>query len=273
MLRESEIKNKLKQAIKRANILINKDVEKYVMNYDGPFSEVIFENIETSRNTGLPLCQDTGILEFFVFMGHEVSVEKPVCDILNRAVREVYTSEPYRCSVVSDPLFGRNNTGDNTPVICHVFQVTGKELEIRFIVKGGGSENLSALFMMRPSAGSEELKTLVVEHIRKLGANACPPLNIGIGIGGTAEKATLLSKLALTRPFGFRNPDERYAALEKEILESINDLKIGFQGLGKGITAYAVNIEQYPTHIATLPVALAVDCYLSRRGRIIIEDN
>jgi len=272
LINKHVISEKIKKAIIDANIKINPKVEEIIERYEGPFSDIIKENYRVSKEEKLPLCQDTGIVEFFVFIGHEVKLEEPIEETLNRAVGEVYSEYPFRYSIVTDPLFERINTGTNTPAIVHIFQVKGKSLEIRFLVKGGGSENLTVLRMMTPTSDVEKVKEFVVEHIKEHGAKACPPLHVGIGIGGTADKALLLSKLALTKSFEERNKDPKYAELEKELEEELNFLGIGFQGLGKGITVYSVHIEHFPTHIATLPVAVSVDCYLCRRGKVTFED-
>ncbi|MCD6159676.1 MAG: fumarate hydratase [Kosmotoga sp.] len=273
MIKAEKIYTLVKKELVKANTIVNKPVRKEAEKYKGPFAEIILENMKIAQREGLPLCQDTGMVEFFVFLGHEVRLEEPLCKTFERAVRDIYTSQPYRCSVVADPLFGRKNTGDNTPVICHLFMIEGAQLEIRFLIKGGGSENLSALFMMRPSSNVEDLKEKILGHLKTFGVNACPPLHVGIGIGGTSEEALLLSKLALTKDFEERNHIEAYRILEEELLKEINALKLGYQGLGNGMSAYSVSVEYYPTHIATLPVALSVDCYLCRKGRFTIEDS
>ncbi|PLV59517.1 fumarate hydratase [Thermotoga sp. KOL6] len=271
MIHEHVILKKVKEALVDANTKINREVETFLERYEGPFSDIIKENFRISKEEKLPLCQDTGLVEFFVFAGHKLAFEKPIEDILNKAVEEVYTEFPFRYSVVSDPLFDRINTNTNTPAVVHLFHVPGKKLEIRFLVKGGGSENLALLRMLNPSSSVIEVKELIIEHIRNNGAKACPPLHVGIGIGGSAEKAVLLSKLALTKDFKERNKDPRYAKLEEELERELNLLGIGFQGLGKGPTVYSVHVECFPTHIATLPVAISVDCYLCRKGKVIIE--
>jgi len=271
MIRADVILDGIVEELKKANIVINDEVKRFVDSYTGPFSYAIKENYRVAEKESLPLCQDTGLVEFFVFLGHEVVLEEPISETLQKAVRKVYIENPFRYSVISDPLFERKNTGDNTPPVVHVFQIEGKKLEIRFLVKGGGSENLTRLYMMRPSSDVEEVKRIVIDHIRENASNSCPPLHIGVGIGGSPEKALLNSKLALTKSFFERNEDPRYARLEEEILSEINSLKIGFQGLGEGITAYAVHIECSPTHIAILPVAISVDCYLCRRGKFVVE--
>ncbi len=271
MIKAGVILDGIVEELRKANIVIDDEVKKFVDSYNGPFSHAIKENYRVAEREGLPLCQDTGLVEFFVFLGHEVVLEEPISETLRKAVRKVYLDNPFRYSVVSDPLFERKNTGDNTPPVVHVFQIEGKKLEIRFLVKGGGSENLTGLYMMRPSSDVEEVKKVIINHIKENAANACPPLHIGIGIGGSPEKALLNSKLALTKSFFERNEDPRYAKLEEEVLSEVNSLKIGFQGLGEGITAYAVHIEYSPTHIAILPVAISIDCYLCRRGKFAVE--
>jgi len=268
---EIEIKKKLKQAIITANTQINKEIKPFIDNYNGPFSTVLQDNYQISNSKGLPLCQDTGMVEFFCFLGVDFHLKRPLQETLNEVVSQVYINSPYRYSTVDDPLFDRKNRLDNTPAIVHIFSVAGKKLEIRFLIKGGGSENLSRLYMMTPSATKEEVQNQIVEHIKESGARACPPLKAGIGLGGTSEKAMMLSKLALTSPISKHHEDPRYAAMEEEIKGRINQLKIGFQGMGKGISCYGVHILSHPTHIATLPLAISVDCYLCRRGGVIVE--
>lgn len=272
MISAKRIIGNLEEAISRANSEMDPKIVELLDLYDGPFSSVLRENAAMAKNSGLPICQDTGFLEFFVFQGNEVALEEPIIETLNSAVKNVYTDSPFRYSIVSDPLLNRKNTGDNTPVICHLFPIRGDELEIRFLVKGGGSENLSRLFMLNPSATVDELVHTVVESLRESAARGCPPLKVGIGIGGSSDKAMVLAKLALTRSFDEKHPDKDYAALEERILREVNDLEIGYQGLGTGITAYSVHIETYPTHIAIMPVGLATDCYIARKGRVIFED-
>lgn len=273
MISAEKITGVLGEAISRANTEIDPEIAKLLDLYEGPFSGVLKENAVAAKAMGLPICQDTGFLEFFVFQGNEVTLEEPIVETLNLTVKKVYTSEPFRYSMVSDPLLKRENTGDNSPAICHLFPVRGNKLEIRFLVKGGGSENLSRLFMLNPTSTVDEVVHTVVESIRESGARGCPPLKIGIGIGGSSDKAMVLAKLALTRSINEKHCDKEYAALEERILKDVNDLRIGYQGLGKGITAYSVHIETYPSHIATMPIGLATDCFIARKGRIILEDR
>ena len=267
------IRRKLKEAIVEANVSMNEEVRRVVEKYTGPFNEALKGNISVAQEEGLPLCQDTGMLEFFVFQGHNVRIDQPIESIINEAVEEVYLENPFRFSIVSDPLFSRKNTGNNVPAVVHVMPVEGSVLDIRFLVKGGGSENLSRLYMLSPGADTDEVKARIIEHVKNNGAMACPPLHVGIGVGGSSDKAMLLSKLALIKDLHERNADPRYARLEEELLEELNGLRIGFQGLGTGPTVLSVHIEWFPTHIATLPLAVSVDCYLCRKGRILLEDR
>lgn len=272
MIKSVEIEEILNKKIIEANTIVSEKTYSHLKNYGGPFADVLKENIEVAKRTGLPLCQDTGVVEFFVFLGNEVILEEPIDSILDRVVEKVYVNEPYRYSLVNDPVFKRRNTKKNTPPVVHLFHVKGKTIQIRFIIKGGGSENLSALFMIPPSSSPEVIVNKIVEHIRENGARGCPPLKIGIGIGGTSEKAMVLSKLSLTLSEEERTHDKDYINMENIILERINNLKIGYQGLGIGKSAYSVRILHAPTHIATLPVAISVDCYLDRGGRIELEN-
>jgi len=267
----SLFKKNIKAGIIKANIHMDEKVRDKVEKYHGVFCESIRENIDVSLSEGLPLCQDTGMIEFFVLKGNKVCLDISLEEILNECVREVYTENPFRYSVVEDPLFKRVNTKNNTPVIIHYMETEGNKLEVRFLIKGGGSENLSFLKMMSPSSTEEDIIETVVSHIREKGAKSCPPLHIGIGIGGTSDKAIMLAKYALTENIDYVNPINEYASLEKKITDRVNGLKIGFQGLGKGISAYSTTVKSFPTHIATLPLAIAVDCYVCRKGSVEFE--
>jgi fumarate hydratase subunit alpha len=245
MIFKNEIMEKLSKSLVEKNCVINDEVKSFVDGYNGPFCEVLKENYKIAQTEGIPLCQDTGIVEFFVFIGHEVRVEEPLVEILNEVVEIVYSQSPFRYSVVRDPLFERKNTQNNTPPIIHIFQTKGNNLEIRFLIKGGGSENLSRLYMLRPSSNIEDFKRVIIEHIKENGAKGCPPLHVGIGVGGTSDEAIVLSKLALTKNFKERNIESRYASLEIELIKRLNELKIGFQGLGKGVSVFSVHIEAF----------------------------
>lgn len=267
----NKIQEKLAQELFRANTSVDKFVKKQIEEYNGPFSDVLKRNIIVAQQTGLPLCQDTGMVEFFVFVGYNVVFTQPLEDTLNEVVRQVYMRNPFRYSVVKDPIFERKNTFDNTPAVVHTFITDRENVQIRFLVKGGGSENLTRLFMLNPSARTDEIVDVIVGHIKEHGAKGCPPLSVGVGIGGSSDKAFILSKLALTRQVDEKNADPRYAELEKVITERLNELKIGFQGLFSSITVYSVHIEHAPTHIANLPLAISVDCYLCRKGVVDFE--
>ncbi|MBP7238001.1 MAG: fumarate hydratase [Petrotogaceae bacterium] len=270
MISKELIKKLFIQELIKTNNLMSDDVKRHLESYDGRFSSILKENCIIAGEKGLPLCQDTGMVEIFAYVGTKTIIHEPLQNILDEAVKETYISNPYRYSTVADPLFDRKNQKNNTPCIVHTELTDGDSITLKYIVKGGGSENLSALFMLKPSAGPEEVISTVLTHIENNGARGCPPLNIGIGLGGTSDKAMVMAKLCLTEPFEKRNPDPRYADLEMTILSKINDLKIGYQGLGQGISAYSVHIKECPTHIATLPLAIAADCYLSRKGSLCI---
>jgi len=273
LIKTTVVERVLRKELIRANTVINDEVFDYLKRYNGPFCSALKENVVVSKQNLIPLCQDTGMLEFFVFLGHKVALEEPVETILTRAVKETYVANCFRTSVVDDPIFQRKNTLDNTPAVVHVFHTQGNQMTVKFLVKGGGSENLTRLFMLSPTATVQEISDLVVKVVSTEGRKACPPLNVGIGLGGTADKALLLSRLALTKSFSERNSRHCYARLEEELLRRINELHLGYQGLGCGLSAYSVHIEFFPTHIATLPVAISFDCYLGRRGVVEFVDN
>lgn len=253
------------------NTTMAEDVLRHVEMYNGPFCEVIKRNVVVAKERDLPLCQDTGFVEFFVFAHPSSVFEKSIQCICDESVRKAYISKPYRFSLVNDPLYDRKNTQDNTPSVCHLFHWDEEKLQVRFLIKGGGSENLTRLFMLSPGSSEDDLVRLLVEHVSHHGFNSCPPVRIGVGIGGSADKAMVLSRLALTYGLNERNEDPRYTDLEKRILNELNKLRIGFQGLGVGPTSLSVRILYAPTHIANLPVAVSFDCYLSRRGVVKIE--
>lgn len=257
--------------IKKANEIINDEAKIFIDDYEGPFSEEIKNNILIAESKGLPLCQDTGIIEFFVFLPKFFNISFDIEKLLNDVVLYVYKNNFYRYSTVKDPLFERVNLGNNSPSIVHYMFHDKKFIEIRFLVKGGGSENLSALFMLKPTSSKEDIKKIICDYIKNNGMRGCPPLNIGIGIGGSSDKAVVLSKLALTYDFNNRNDNIFYSDFEKELIEDLNDLKIGFQGLGSGRSVYSVHINYFPTHIAVLPLAISIDCYLVRKGCVRVE--
>ncbi len=230
--------------------------------------ERIIENADIAREKRMPVCQDTGMAVFFIDIGNEVIVEDmTIEEAVNEGVRKGYAEGYLRKSVVADPL-RRVNTGDNTPAIVHLTQVRGDRLTITVAPKGFGSENMSGVKMLKPSDGEKGVKDFVVEVADKGGSNPCPPIVVGVGIGGTMEKAAILAKKALTLPLDSHNPDPYYAAMEEELLERINDLGIGPQGLGGRVTALKVNILTFPTHIAGLPVAVNINCHVTRHKTV-----
>ncbi len=226
--------------------------------------EMILENHRLAAREQRPACQDTGLAVVFLELGQDVRIERgDLVAAINEGVRRGYEKGYLRKSVVSEPLFERKNTCDNTPAIIHTDIVPGSELKITLAPKGGGAENMSGIAMMIPAAGVEGVRKFVIEQVRKAGPNPCPPVVVGVGIGGNFETAPLLAKKALVRPMGSRNPNPAYAALEDELLEAINRLGIGPQGLGGSTTALAVHVEYAPCHIASLPVAVNLNCHVS----------
>jgi len=234
-----------------------------------PIAQGIFrnmlENIEAAKELDIPICQDTGMAVVFAEIGQQVFIDGNFEDAINEGVRRGYVDGLLRLSVVSDPL-ERVNTNDNTPAIIYTRLVDGDKINITVAPKGFGSENMSAIRMFTPSAKREDIVNFVVDTVRKAGANPCPPLVLGVGIGGDFEYCAYLAKKALCRPVDEVNKSVFYAELEKEMLSKINELDIGCQGFGGDITALKVNIEAYPTHIAGLPVAVNVGCHVTRHA-------
>ena len=223
----------------------------------------IVENFEIADRENVPICQDTGMACVFLKIGQEVHITGDVTEAVNEGVRQGYREGFLRKSVVRDPL-NRVNTGDNTPAVVYSELVPGDRVEITVAPKGFGSENMSQIRMLRPSDGLEGVKEFVLKVVQDAGPNPCPPVVVGVGIGGTFDKAAYLAKKALLRPVDEPNADPFYAALERELLEKINTLGIGPQGLGGATTALAVNVEWFPTHIAGLPVAVNINCHVTR---------
>ena len=227
------------------------------------------ENLEIAEQDQIPICQDTGMAVVFLKVGQEVHIEGNLMDAVNEGVRRGYEEGYLRKSVVRDPI-DRVNTGDNTPAVIHCEIVPGDQVEITVAPKGFGSENMSRIFMLKPADGIEGVKNAILTAVRDAGPNACPPMVVGVGIGGTFEKCALMAKHALTRDLDEESPVPYIRDLEKEMLEKINCLGIGPGGLGGVITAMAVNIETYPTHIAGLPVAVNICCHVNRHAHRII---
>ena len=229
----------------------------------------IVENYEIADNENVPICQDTGAACVFVSIGQDVHVSGNITDAINEGVRQGYADGYLRKSIVRDPL-DRVNTGDNTPAMIYYDITDGDKIEITVAPKGFGSENMSRVAMLRPSDGVEGVKEFVINTVKEAGPNPCPPIVVGVGIGGTFDKAAYLAKKALLRCADESNADAFYAELEAELLEKINALGIGPQGLGGRTTALAVNIETFPTHIAGLPVAVNINCHVTRHKTEVI---
>jgi len=225
--------------------------------------ERIMENYQIADGKERPICQDTGVACVFLRIGQDVHIAGDIAQAVNEGVRQGYTEGYLRKSVVRDPL-DRVNTGDNTPAMLYYELVPGDQVEITVAPKGFGSENMSQIKMLRPSDGLEGVKEFVKKVVEDAGPNPCPPIVVGVGIGGTFDKAAYLAKKALMRPVDQRNEKPFYAQLEQTLLEEINALGIGPQGFGGKTTALAVNIEEYPTHIAGLPVAVNINCHVTR---------
>ena len=223
------------------------------------------DNVRIASEKTLPVCQDTGMACVFVELGQDVHIDGDFEEAVNNGVRRGYGEGYLRKSVVCDPL-SRVNTGDNTPALLTVKLTRGDKMRITVMPKGFGSENMSALKMLKPADGVEGVKNFVLETVEKAGATPCPPIIVGVGIGGSFDKAAYLAKHALLRPVDEPNPDEYYAALESELLDKINALGIGPQGFGGKTTALAVLIEAMPTHVAGLPVAVNISCHATRRA-------
>lgn len=228
---------------------------------------MLLSNAALAEENGLAVCQDTGMAVFFVRLGQDVHVEGGLLtDAINEGVRNGYAKNGYRASVL-DPIT-RKNTKDNTPAIVHIELVEGDDLQITFLPKGFGSENMSRMFMLKPSQGVEGVKDCIVQAVKEAGANPCPPVIVGVGIGGTAEKAMEVAKEQLLREVGEPSEDATLADMERQVLERINALGIGAQGFGGDTTALAVHIGKFPTHIAALPVAINVQCNAMRKSSV-----
>lgn len=226
------------------------------------------DNLDAAASLHLPICQDTGMAVVFITLGQDVHIAGgSLREAVNRGVARGYTEGLLRCSVVADPL-RRVNTGDNTPAVLHIDMVEGDGCHILVAPKGFGSENMSRVYMLTPAADRQTIIDCVVETARLAGGKACPPMVLGVGLGGTFEMCTLLAKKALCRPVSSKHPDPYYAALEEDCLEAVNRTGIGPQGLGGRTTAYRVAIETYPTHIAGLPLAVNVGCHVTRHAEM-----
>jgi fumarate hydratase subunit alpha len=266
------IVNTVKELYKNATIFLPDDVSEALLKAQkaekGISKEIIrhiIENQKIAREDLIPLCQDTGIAVIFVEWGVEaIYVEGDIMDAFNEGVRLAVKEAYLRASIVDDPIFERKNTKDNTPCIVHFRPVKGDRVKIIIAPKGAGSENMSALRMLKPAQGLQGVKEFVIETVKNAGGNPCPPIIVGVGVGGNFEISAFLSKKALLRKVGKQNKNPLYAQLEKELLAEINSLKIGPMGIGGKTTALAVHIEYAPCHIASLPVAVNIQCHSAR---------
>lgn len=275
MVREvdvSEITKNIREMCISVNYELSSDMKKVLSeaheNEESPLGKQILgqlqKNLDIAKSDQIPICQDTGMAVVFLEIGQDVHLTGgDLEDAVNQGVREGYTDGYLRKSVVSDPII-RKNTGDNTPAIIHEKIVPGDKIRIKIAPKGFGSENMSRVFMLKPAQGIDGVKEAILTAVNDAGPNACPPMVVGVGIGGDFEKCAEMAKEALTREVGVHSDVDWAADLEKEMLEKINDLGIGPEGLGGRITALAVNVNTYPTHIAGLPVAVNICCHVNR---------
>ncbi len=277
-LHTDEIINNIREMCIEANILLAPDmteaINKGFENETGELAKKILgqlkQNMDIAKNENIPICQDTGMAVFFVKVGQDLHIEgMNLTDAINEGVRQGYKEGYLRKSVVGDPLL-RENTKDNTPAIIHYDIVKGDKLEITLAPKGFGSENMSRQFMLKPADGEEGVKKAILEAVSDAGPNACPPLVVGVGIGGDFELSCILAKKALTRNVDKRSELPHIRAIEEEMLQRINRLGIGPAGLGGKTTALAVNIETYATHIAGLPVAINMCCHVNRHVKRVL---
>lgn len=261
-----------------ANVYLNHDIRDALIKAqsleesEGAKSilQSLVENAEIAAREGMAICQDTGMAIVFVTIGQDVSIiGGSLTEAIQEGVRRGYKKGYLRSSIVGDPLI-RKNTGDNTPAVIHYDMVEGDQLKIEVAPKGFGSENMGALKMLKPSDGIEGVRRFVVETVSNAGPNPCPPIVVGVGIGGSMEKCALLAKKALLRPVGSENPRKHLAELEKQLLDEINQLGIGPAGLGGRVTVLGVMVEAYPTHIAGLPVAVNISCHVTRHRSAVL---
>ena len=233
--------------------------------------EKVLKNIKVARDDDAPICQDTGMVVVFVEIGQDVHIiDGKLTDAINEGVRQGYIDGYLRKSVVQDPVLDRKNTGDNTPAVIHTEVTSGDQLRIQILPKGAGSENMGAVKMCKPAEGLNGIIDFVVNTVNNAGGNPCPPVIVGVGIGGTMDQCTLLAKKALAREAGHHHSDPQYAELEKELLTKVNRLGVGPQGFGGKVTALAVHIETYPTHIAMMPVCVTLNCHAARHKEAIL---
>ena len=274
----NEIIDAVRELCIKANCVLNDDVynalEAAKSTEKSPIGKEILcqltDNADIAKNEYVPICQDTGMAIVFVELGQEVHIKGGLLtDAINEGVRRGYRDGYLRKSVVSDP-FIRENTKDNTPAIIHYDIVEGDKIKIIVAPKGFGSENMSKIFMLKPSAGIEGAKDAIVQAVDEAGPNPCPPMVVGVGVGGNFEMAALLAKKALLRPIGSHSDKPHLREMEEELLERMNSLGIGPQGLGGVTTVLGVNVESFPTHIAGMPIAVNISCHVTRHAEVIL---
>lgn len=273
------ISDRVCELFSKANYELPKSLKNRISDYEKLESDdraknilgKLEENLAAAKDLNVPICQDTGMAVVFIEIGQEVSFCGELLeDSINNGVKRAYAESYLRKSVVDDPLFERKNTTDNTPAVIYTKITSGDRVKITAAPKGFGSENMSRIKMFNPSAGKTDIIDFVVETVKIAGGNPCPPMVIGVGIGGTFEKCALLSKIALCRDVDVPNSNEKYAKLEREILEAVNKIGVGPQGFGGDCTALSVNVEYFPTHIAGLPCAVNVGCHVTRHAECVI---
>ena len=278
-IKASQIKDKIKELFLKANYYISKNLmnqlQEALEQETSPIGKsvlsMIIENDKIASREEVPICQDTGLAVVFIELGQEVRlVGGNFVETINQGVREAYLEGYLRKSIVDDPVFERKNTGTNTPAIIYTDIVPGDKIKILVIPKGFGSENMSALSMLKPADGAEGIINFVVETVKKAGPNPCPPTIVGVGVGGTADMAMVIAKKAIARKIGEYNKNKKFEVIEKEILKKINNLGIGPAGLGGNITCLAVNINYLPTHIAGMPIAVNICCHAARHAEGIL---
>lgn len=277
-IKQEDIIQAVKTLCIEANYQLPQDVRNAIdqasQTEDGQLAKqtlsILKENAKMAQSLSVPICQDTGMACLFVEIGQDVHVQGSLQETLQEGVRQGYQEGYLRKSVVDDPVFDRINTKDNTPALIHYEIVEGDKLKIIVAPKGFGSENMSQVKMLKPSDGVEGIKDFVLKVVEEAGPNACPPMVIGVGIGGSFDYVTYLAKKAMLRDIGTHHSDLRYQQLEEELLEKINQLGIGPAGYGGKTTALSLNIETYPTHIAGMPVAVSICCHVARHKEVIL---
>jgi len=275
----TQIKDKVKELFLKANYHIDQDLmqrlEEALEEETSPTGksvlQMIVKNNKIASSEEIAICQDTGLAVLFIELGQEVQItDGDFTEAINQGVREAYQEGYLRKSVVDDPIFERKNTKTNTPAIIYTDIVPGDKIKFMVVPKGFGSENMSTLGMLTAAHGPKGVVDFIVETVKKAGPNPCPPTILGVGVGGTADKAMVIAKKAIARKIGKHNQNEKYASMEKDALEKINNLGIGPAGLGGKITSLAVNIDYLPTHIAGMPVAVNVCCHAARHAEGIL---